>query len=242
MVSSGIEALGTDFGATGTAGKQVMNKFGASSAFKAVMIASGGLSGGLSSAIAGGNFWSGVREGLITSGLNHLADHNIKTIQDNKAVKDFIKELQKNYPNKTEYPDSNSLYDLIGGPMEQMHDNDVEAGNANYANTCAVRISRALNYTDGLEIPSNAGDGIRTFKGNDGKNYIISAIEMVKYLTNHFGKSNFYDGTKFTARNGIIAMFPKNIEGSNVYHVDLVVKGKWIGTSGMEPKYFKIWY
>jgi hypothetical protein len=38
------------------------------------MIASGGLSGGLSSAIAGGNFWSGVREGLITSGLNAISN------------------------------------------------------------------------------------------------------------------------------------------------------------------------
>lgn len=37
------------------------------------MIASGGLSGGISSSIAGGNFWSGVRQGLITSGLNHAA-------------------------------------------------------------------------------------------------------------------------------------------------------------------------
>ena len=31
------------------------------------------MSGGLSSSIAGGNFWAGVRQGLITSGLNHLA-------------------------------------------------------------------------------------------------------------------------------------------------------------------------
>jgi hypothetical protein len=37
------------------------------------MLASGGLSGGLSSSIAGGNFFDGVRQGLITSGLNHLA-------------------------------------------------------------------------------------------------------------------------------------------------------------------------
>ena len=36
-------------------------------------IASGGLSGGISASIAGGNFWAGVRQGLITSGLNHVA-------------------------------------------------------------------------------------------------------------------------------------------------------------------------
>ncbi len=36
-------------------------------------IGSGSLSGGVSSAIAGGNFWEGVRNGAITSGLNHTA-------------------------------------------------------------------------------------------------------------------------------------------------------------------------
>ena len=39
------------------------------------MIASGGLSGGISSSIAGGSFWKGVREGIITSGLNHAMNH-----------------------------------------------------------------------------------------------------------------------------------------------------------------------
>jgi len=36
------------------------------------MIAGGGLSGGISSTIAGGDFWQGMRQGLITSGLNHV--------------------------------------------------------------------------------------------------------------------------------------------------------------------------
>ncbi len=43
---------------------------------KAAMIASGGLSGGFSSVIAGGDFWSGMRQGLLTAGLNH-AMHEI---------------------------------------------------------------------------------------------------------------------------------------------------------------------
>lgn len=41
------------------------------------MIASGGLSGGISSSIAGGNFWDGARQGIITSGLNHLAHNGV---------------------------------------------------------------------------------------------------------------------------------------------------------------------
>ena len=45
---------------------------------KATMIATGGLSGGISATIAGGNFWDGFRQGIITSGLNHVA-HMIAT-------------------------------------------------------------------------------------------------------------------------------------------------------------------
>jgi len=37
------------------------------------MLTSGGLTGGLSSTIAGGKFIDGFRQGLITSGLNHVA-------------------------------------------------------------------------------------------------------------------------------------------------------------------------
>jgi hypothetical protein len=78
LVSSGVEALGNS-GAhfcVDDAGNDVVSSTLGSrnvGALKAVMIASGGLSGGISSSIAGGSFWKGVREGVITSGLNHLA-------------------------------------------------------------------------------------------------------------------------------------------------------------------------
>jgi len=95
LVSSGVEALGTDFskgfGQIGVNedGGAIMgfakNAFGNSSAIKAVMIASGGLSGGLSSSIAGGSFWSGVREGIITSGLNALATSFASKEKNNPA-------------------------------------------------------------------------------------------------------------------------------------------------------------
>src|SRR5699024_10738916 len=37
------------------------------------MIATGGAAGGVGSAVSGGNFWHGVRNGLISSTLNHVA-------------------------------------------------------------------------------------------------------------------------------------------------------------------------
>ncbi len=91
IISSGIEALGTNYaGGIGENGNYGKNAFGNSGGFKAVMIASGGLSGGISSSIAGGNFWSGVRQGLITSwlnhGMNHLADKWLTAEMDIKQV------------------------------------------------------------------------------------------------------------------------------------------------------------
>lgn len=57
------------------------------------MIASGSLSGGISSSIAGGNFWDGARQGIITSGLNHLAH---SSISKSKSRLQKIKEKKAN--------------------------------------------------------------------------------------------------------------------------------------------------
>ena len=77
LISSGVESLGQMDGGYVDAktGKSIAsyNSFGKSDWFKASMIASGGVSGGFSSMIAGGNFMDGFRQGLITSGLNHVA-------------------------------------------------------------------------------------------------------------------------------------------------------------------------
>ena len=44
------------------------------------MVASGGLSGGITSSMAGGSFWEGVCNGLICSGLNHAMHLTCETI------------------------------------------------------------------------------------------------------------------------------------------------------------------
>lgn len=86
VVSSGIQALGTNFtksGALQDVNRNYISKnsFGSGDLIKAIMITSGGLSGGISSSIAGGNFWQGFRQGIITSGLNHVAHITTTEIQ-----------------------------------------------------------------------------------------------------------------------------------------------------------------
>jgi hypothetical protein len=198
------------------------------------------LVGGIPS-IAGGSFADGFRQGVITSGLNHAMNHMAQEIK----IRNVIKELEKNYPKHSKYR-TNELYELIGGPLLDWY-NETQTNNdpnddLSLCNTCAVRISRALNYTKGLEIPAKPGNGIETFKGGDGLNYIINATHMAKYLTENFGKKSFYKGTEFTPRNGIIAMYSSNSKNARVNHVDLVVKGRWIGLQDMSPKFFKIWF
>ena len=51
------------------------------------MIASGGVSGGFSSMIAGGNFMDGFRQGIIVSGLNHVASMVNEEIQENPLMR-----------------------------------------------------------------------------------------------------------------------------------------------------------
>ncbi len=53
------------------------------------MIATGGVSGGVGSVLAGGNFWDGVRNGLISSTLNHAAHMIIKKIEIEKIIKKY---------------------------------------------------------------------------------------------------------------------------------------------------------
>lgn len=76
---------------------------------KAATIAAGGLSGGISSTIAGGNFWAGARQGLITSGLNHVAH----AIQNKIIVDELLKKGGYNAPQEQITFSTKSLRDFI---------------------------------------------------------------------------------------------------------------------------------
>ena len=73
-----------------------INKSMSKGLYKATLVAAGGLSGGASSAIAGGDFWQGAKQGIIVSGLNHLA-HHIYDTQQNSHNRYRAKELIKEY-------------------------------------------------------------------------------------------------------------------------------------------------
>ncbi|MGG9971433.1 T6SS effector amidase Tae4 family protein [Ferruginibacter sp. SUN002] len=71
------------------------------------------------------------------------------------------------------------VYKLVGGSL-------LTAYNSNpikYANACALRVSRALNYS-GVTIPFISG---QTSKGADGKYYFISSAKLFNWMTKTFG-------------------------------------------------------
>ncbi len=94
-MSLGIEALGIDFSASKASGKAMLNGFG-QQYMRAVMIASGGFSGGISSIIAGGKFIDGFKQGLITSGLNHVAHMTVEAMST--VSFENLDEIKEKYP------------------------------------------------------------------------------------------------------------------------------------------------
>lgn len=83
LIASGVQKIGT-IGSFGSNNPDVL---------KAIMVTSGGLSGGISATIAGGNFWQGFRQGIITSGLNH-ALHMFTENGGDKTLADFKEKIE----------------------------------------------------------------------------------------------------------------------------------------------------
>src|SRR6516225_4829960 len=89
---------------------------------------------------------------------------------------DAIWNVYRDYVN---YPDPQDVKDMIGGAV-----------NADWiTNTCAIRMSRALNYI-GVSVPVHF-KGMSTVKGGDGKRYAFRVREMRKWLDVTLSKADF---------------------------------------------------
>ncbi|WP_445721377.1 hypothetical protein [Flavobacterium sp.] len=79
------------------------------------------LSDGLGNTIAGGDFWSGVRQGIITSGLNHLAHEGINKLEIRRTLLSRFKKVNgKHVTNPYAKPEFNpegfkALLDNVDG-------------------------------------------------------------------------------------------------------------------------------
>jgi hypothetical protein len=111
--------------------------------------------------------------------------------------------------------------------------------NANYIdNTCAVRMSRALNNVGGHDITQTQYDPVKkrydSFRGGDGKQYIFRVTGLARYLTSTYGSPDVHSQSKssFVGRKGIMIMRLK-LPGSSSYtgHVAL-----WDGAGFYQSK------
>lgn len=96
------------------------------------------------------------------------------------------------YPKGT----ADQVFKLIGGKVEAN----------NFANSCAIRVSRSLNYS-GHKVKFIPPDF--TVSGKDGNWYIYRVKELIKYLSKHYGEPDIvvskkpYQGS-FKGKKGII--------------------------------------
>lgn len=105
------------------------------------------------------------------------------------------------YPDYINYPNSETVKKDIGGSVDA----------AWIANTCAIRLSRGLNYS-GVAVPAGFA-GMSTVKGADGKRYAFRVREVRKWLPQAIGKPDFdltkkanevFDKATLAAMKGII--------------------------------------
>ena len=124
-------------------------------------------------------------------------------------------DLLHDYPTPQKYPidvdpaGNPTIWDLIGGEVASMRNNPA------YRNTCAVRLSYALNRS-GWPIPRSAG---YTLSGSDQMRYLVRVKDMDKYLTSQLGSPQGFDPADWQARlagqTGIIEYEPKPHVWSN---------------------------
>ena len=106
------------------------------------------------------------------------------------------------------YPNSQiktiDLYESIGGGLPQYYKNDP----ISWENSCAIRMSKALNYS-GVSLPNAPSRG-GTIIGKDKYKYWISVEDLKKYLYELFNKPDIEEKAgpnavdKFNNKKGII--------------------------------------
>ncbi len=108
------------------------------------------------------------------------------------------------------------IYNLVGGVPKGMRDGVLSDSNPNndrdYDNACALRVSRALNYS-GVIIPNLPN---QTFKGADGKYYFLSAKKLNAWMRKTFGTNPATQNTPFNPKHIHITGAQAGVHGVNL--------------------------
>jgi hypothetical protein len=109
-----------------------------------------------------------------------------------------VKNLLRYFPNAEINGDAVAV--LVGGAVQRNFEDKSFEG---YKDTCAIRVSRALNF-GGDPIPTRGGGvanpyikagKVRTDRGGDGYSYIFSVYDLRAYLSTRYGQPRRYKKT-----------------------------------------------
>lgn len=128
--------------------------------FKGSMIAAGGLSGGLSSTIAGGKFVDGFRQGVITSGLNHVAHMIVNKIQEYKTINELLENAGYD-PNATALLDNAGAKDFASKVFPDMY-SQANSPDFEFVQGLASKSGQTADGQAGIRV--TATDGVYTAK------------------------------------------------------------------------------
>ncbi|WP_413512775.1 hypothetical protein [Myroides odoratus] len=134
------------------------------------MIGGDGLSGGISSTIAGGDFWKGMRQGLIVSGLNHA----MHMVIEGDKVKNALKKADLDpFTDFTKLPSEEWTKEFAEKVFPEL---SIEAGNPNYS------IKDQLTDENGRSVN---GKSHYSYKEVNGK-YTITSKNVISLSKNVF--------------------------------------------------------
>jgi RHS repeat-associated protein len=100
-------------------------------------------------------------------------------------------ELAANYPTSGS---PKEMYNSVGGKVAEAYNKNEAKGDANpYANTCALRMSVALNKSGNdldTDVKNSKGQKMFTLEGGDGKDYALRKSDVKDYMGNKYGKAD----------------------------------------------------
>jgi hypothetical protein len=136
-------------------------------------------------------------------------------------------ELSKNYPTGSD----REIKRLIGGRVDA----------AWIEHTCAIRLSRAFNYS-GLPVPADFA-GMKVISGADGKHYAFQVRGMQPWLEAKFGPPQIravrpVDRRRFLGKKGVLVFVIPFSNASG--HVDLWDGSKYTYEDLDPQDYFKL--
>lgn len=194
-------------------------------ASEAVKIAASAILGGSVDEIGGGKFANGATTAAFSMIFNEIMHSKQHVWHRNMKI------IFKNYKAIVDNFDAASFYDFLGGPLGDW----AKTSPNNFINTCAAKLSYALNYS-GYKIKPHTPN---TYLAGDGNWYFINAKDMNSYLEQNFIKINeginrtqvknaitFQTGFKHGVSGHLDVFYRRKSASGAYYNVPVTIYGK----------------